>query len=43
MPKTHQVFTTPAPGTVINPVHTYTDDQKAKMQALREVSVPASA
>lgn len=36
MPKTHQVLTTPAPGTVINPVHTYTDDQKAKMQALRE-------
>ncbi|KAI0640216.1 CRAL/TRIO domain-containing protein [Trametes polyzona] len=35
MAKTHQVLTTPAPGTTV-PVHTYTDDQKAKIRALRE-------
>ena len=38
MAKTHHVLTRPAPGTVIAPVHTYDDEQKVKMQALREVS-----
>ncbi|EKM61679.1 uncharacterized protein PHACADRAFT_248434 [Phanerochaete carnosa HHB-10118-sp] len=36
MAKTHQVLTKPAPGTVIFPVHTYDDEQKAQMQALLE-------
>ncbi|KAI0673925.1 CRAL/TRIO domain-containing protein [Trametes maxima] len=35
MAKTHQVLTAPAPGTTVPP-REYTDDQKAKMQALRE-------
>ncbi|KAI0658384.1 CRAL-TRIO domain-containing protein [Cubamyces menziesii] len=35
MAKTHQVLTHPAPGTVV-PVRTYTDEQNAKMEALRE-------
>ena len=37
MAKTHQVHTKPAPGTVVAPVHTYDDEQKAKMKALLEV------
>ncbi|KAI0370035.1 CRAL/TRIO domain-containing protein [Pilatotrama ljubarskyi] len=35
MAKTRQILTTPAPGTVV-PVRSYTDEQKSKMQALRE-------
>ncbi|KAH9885446.1 CRAL/TRIO domain-containing protein [Cubamyces lactineus] len=35
MAKTHQVLTHPAPGTVV-PVRSYTDEQKAKIEALRE-------
>ncbi|KAI0354761.1 CRAL/TRIO domain-containing protein [Trametes cingulata] len=35
MAKTHKILTTPAPGTVV-PVRSYTDEQKAKIQALRE-------
>ncbi|OSD01223.1 CRAL/TRIO domain-containing protein [Trametes coccinea BRFM310] len=35
MAKTHQVLTSPAKGVVV-PVRTYTDEQKAKIQALRE-------
>ncbi|KAI0652648.1 CRAL/TRIO domain-containing protein [Trametes meyenii] len=35
MAKTHQVLTAPEPGTTV-PLREYTDDQKAKMQALRE-------
>lgn len=38
MAKTHQVLTRPAPGTVIAPVHTHDEEQKAKIQALLEVS-----
>ncbi|GLB43643.1 putative divergent CRAL/TRIO domain containing protein [Lyophyllum shimeji] len=34
--KTHEVLTSPVPGTKIAPVHEYTDEQKAKMKALRE-------
>lgn len=37
MAKTHEVLTAPAPGTVISPVHEYTDEQKGKMKALLEV------
>ena len=37
MPKTHQVLTAPAPGTVVAPVHTYDDSQNAKLKALLEV------
>ncbi|KAI9066543.1 CRAL/TRIO domain-containing protein [Trametes sanguinea] len=35
MAKTHQVLTSPAKGVVV-PVRTYTDEQKAKIRALRE-------
>ena len=37
MAKTAQFITAPAPGTVINPVHTYTEEQTAQIAALREV------
>ncbi|PCH34445.1 CRAL/TRIO domain-containing protein [Wolfiporia cocos MD-104 SS10] len=36
MPKTHQVLTSPAPGTVIGPVRTYTEEQQRLITALRE-------
>ncbi|ETW86598.1 phosphatidylinositol transfer protein PDR16 [Heterobasidion irregulare TC 32-1] len=36
MAKTTQFITAPAPGTVINPVHTYTEEQTAQIAALRE-------
>lgn len=36
MAKTHQVLTTPAPGTVVAPVHIYDDSQSAKLKALLE-------
>lgn len=36
MAKTHEVLTKPAPGTVVAPVHTYDEEQKAKMRALLE-------
>lgn len=37
MSKTHFVHTSPAPGTQINPIHVYTDEQAAQIKALREV------
>ncbi len=40
MAKTQQVLTTPPQGTIV-PEHSYGDDQKAKIQALREVRTPA--
>ena len=39
MPKTHQILTSPAPGTQIRPVHQYDEEQKGKMQALSEVRI----
>ncbi|KAI0275354.1 CRAL-TRIO domain-containing protein [Gloeopeniophorella convolvens] len=36
MTKTTDVLTTPAPGTVVKPVHEYDDEQRAKLQTLRE-------
>lgn len=40
MPTTHKILTSPAPGTVIHPVHIYDDEQKGKMKALSEVRFP---
>jgi len=34
---THQVLTEPEPGTTICPLHTYSDDQQAQIDALRAV------
>jgi len=34
---THQVLTEPEPGTTIHPLHLYTDDQQAQIDALRAV------
>ena len=39
MTKTTQVLTQPAPGTVVKPVHVYDEEQKEKLEALREVSL----
>ncbi|KAI9444540.1 CRAL/TRIO domain-containing protein [Lactarius indigo] len=36
MSKTTKLFLTPAPGTVIKPIYEYDDEQKEKLQALRE-------
>ncbi|KAI0042536.1 CRAL/TRIO domain-containing protein [Auriscalpium vulgare] len=36
MAKTTKVLTTPAPGTVVAPVHVYDDEQTAKLQELRD-------
>ncbi|KAG6860859.1 hypothetical protein C0995_006723 [Termitomyces sp. Mi166 len=33
---THKVLVSPSPGTVIAPIHQYTDEQLAKIKALRE-------
>lgn len=38
MAKTHQVLTSPVPGTQVKPIHEYTDAQNANIQALRDVS-----
>lgn len=38
MTKTTQVLTQPAPGTVVKPIHVYDEEQKEKLEALREVS-----
>ncbi|EIW63841.1 CRAL/TRIO domain-containing protein [Trametes versicolor FP-101664 SS1] len=40
MAKTHQVLTTPPQGTIV-PEHSYNDDQKAQIQALREYAETA--
>ena len=37
MAKTHEVLVKPAPGTQVAPVHSYDDEQKAKLLALKEV------
>lgn len=37
MAKTHQVLTFPAPGTKVKPVFIYDDEQRAKLNALKEV------
>jgi hypothetical protein len=34
---TTKVLTSPAPGTVVKPVYEYDDEQKEKIQGLREV------
>jgi hypothetical protein len=39
MTKTTQVLTQPAPGTVVKPVHVYDEEQKEKLEALRDVSL----
>ncbi|KAG6856772.1 hypothetical protein H0H87_000950 [Tephrocybe sp. NHM501043] len=40
---TNEVLVAPSPGTIVAPIHQYTDDQLAKIQALREASPPARA
>lgn len=37
MPPTTAVLTAPEPGTVIRPIHTYSEEQAAQIEALREV------
>lgn len=39
MTKTTKLLTRPAPGTIVKPVHEYDEEQKEKLQALREVSL----
>jgi hypothetical protein len=39
MTKTTQLLTRPATGTVVKPVFEYDEEQKEKLQALREVSL----
>ena len=38
MPPTTAVLTVPEPGTVIKPIHTYSEEQSAQIEAFREVS-----
>lgn len=37
MSETHEVLTSPAPGTVIAPIHQYSEQQAAEIKALRQV------
>lgn len=37
MAKTHQVLTSPAPGTQVKPIHEYNEEQTAQIDELREV------
>lgn len=33
---THEVLVTPAPGTIIAPIHEYTEEQKTLLKQIRE-------
>ena len=33
------VLTSPAPGTVVRPIHVYSDEQSAQIEVLRQVGV----
>jgi hypothetical protein len=37
--KTRAVLRQPEPGTIVNPVHTYTEEQTKMIQSLKEVSL----
>jgi hypothetical protein len=41
MSSTTKLFLSPAPGTVIKPTYEYDDEQKEKLQTLREVCLPS--
>jgi hypothetical protein len=43
MNKTTRLFLSPASGTVIKPIYEYDDQQKEKLQALREVCLSSCA
>jgi hypothetical protein len=40
MAGTTKIITSPAAGTQIKPIHTYTDEQRVQIDALREVGIP---
>lgn len=42
MSPTALVLTAPEPGTVIAPIHTYSEEQAAQIEALREVGYSAA-
>lgn len=40
--RTTKVLTKPAPGTVVSPIHEYTEEQHAQIKGLKEVSTAPS-
>lgn len=43
MSKTTKLFLSPAPGTVLKPMYEYDDEQREKLQVLREVCLSSCA